>query len=103
MIYHRQRTSPFGVGPCLTINFKVYLFEDFFIGAIEIAFIVWGYLLFISKFFEVVEICSKLFLRLTLKFLERRREVPKKNGPYINMLLLQNLQIRYFYIFLFWK
>jgi hypothetical protein len=74
-----------------TINFKIYLFEDYFIGAIEIAFVVWGYLLFISRIFEVLEICVKRCLRFALKFLEGRQEVPKKNGPHMNMLLLHNL------------
>jgi len=53
--------------------------------------LVWGYLLFISKFFEVVEICSKRCLRFALKFLEGRQEVPKKNGPHTYMLLLHKL------------
>ena len=58
-------------------------FNFLFLGAIEIAFIVWGYLLFISKFLDAVEICSKRCLRITQKFLESRQEVPKKNGPHI--------------------
>jgi len=56
--------------------------------------LVWGYLLFISKFFEVVEICSKRCLRITQKFLEGRQEVPKKKwSPHIYAAASQLIKI----------
>jgi len=62
-ISYKQRSSPFGVGPCLTIKKLKSICLKFVYLSSELAFVGLGYLLFISKLLKVVKICSKRFLR----------------------------------------